>query len=521
MAGEISDGYEFILWWNIQNYHYSWHKCLEEFESPIFTTTSMDSTKWHLCLCPLHIENENYIGFYLHREEDDKGPEKIEIEYILEFVGSDGSVLKERYYAKHAFEKERMSWGCKTFALRSAVLQLEKDRFLPLNTLTARCRMRRCENRSQECVQMCAKTVINVEKMSFIWAIEKFSSLKIDQNIPFEMKSLSKEVLMSFGLFLREGQHSDDSIFIDIKCFIKNYKYFLFKVFLMDDSGKKTECQQRGFWYSKHEKNKMFNLSVSKKELLEKKSLYLKDDTLSLNCECIFPTGISFEGIISTKIELTLPQTESVDMRSVPKIKISEKPLNNVKSLKKDLNVLYTESTLSDITLCTETESFNAHSAVLCARSPVFKAMLTNDMKEKIEGKVDIVDLNADTVRRMLSYMYTDSLEGLRWESGLRLYEAANKYEILSLREKCSAFLEDHLSPVNVCDALVLADTHQDSDFKDCVQTYITDRDKYVFRSEAWKSLMKNNSELSAETMHKVWESKDTKFENCGFFLFD
>ncbi|GFY76920.1 TD and POZ domain-containing protein 1 [Trichonephila inaurata madagascariensis] len=138
----------------------------------------MDSTKWRLCLCPSHIENEKYIGFFLHRVEDDKGPEKIEIDFILEIVGSDGCVTKERCYIKQEFVKES-SCGCGTFALSTTVLQLEKDGFFSQNTLTVRCRMRRCENRSQECVQMCAKTVINVENMSFIWAIEKFSSLKL------------------------------------------------------------------------------------------------------------------------------------------------------------------------------------------------------------------------------------------------------------------------------------------------------------------------------------------------------
>ncbi|GFY76919.1 hypothetical protein TNIN_131481 [Trichonephila inaurata madagascariensis] len=90
------------------------------------------------------------------------------------------------------------------------------------------------------------------------------------------------------------------------------------------------------------------------------------------------------------------------------------------------------------------------------------------------------------------------------------LYEAADKYEILALREKCSAFLEDHLSHTNVCDALVLADIHQDNDFKDVVQTYIIDHNNGVFRSEEWISLMKNNSELAAETMQKVWIRNDT-----------
>ncbi|GFR05098.1 tdpoz3 [Trichonephila clavata] len=238
---------------------------------------------------------------------------------------------------------------------------------------------------------------------------------------------------------------------------------------------------------------------------MEKKSLFLKDDTLSLHCECVFPTGISFKGIIGTKIELTLPQTQSIDLRSVPIINTSGRQSDDASSLKEDFKALYTEGTLSDIMLSTETKTFPAHSAVLCARSPVFKTMITDD-RTKIKESVDIVDMDADTVRRMLSYMYTDSVEDLQWESALRLYEAANKYEILSLRKKCSDFLEHSLSLTNACDALLLADRHQDHDFKMIVQTYIIDRDKCVFSSEEFKKLMKKNSELAAETMHKVWQ---------------
>ncbi|GFY53563.1 speckle-type POZ protein [Trichonephila inaurata madagascariensis] len=127
-------------------------------------------------------------------------------------------------------------------------------------------------------------------------------------------------------------------------------------------------------------------------------------------------------------------------------------------------------------------------------------------MKEKIKGSVDIVDFDNDTIRRMLLYMYTDSLEDLQWKSALRLYEAADKYQILSLMEKCSAFLEDHLTSINACDALVLADRHQDNSFKEVVQNYILDRNEYVFCSEEWKTLLENNFKLAAETMHKVWK---------------
>ncbi|GFU61277.1 TD and POZ domain-containing protein 3 [Trichonephila clavipes] len=331
--------------------------------------------------------------------------------------------------------------------------------------------------------------------MAFVWAIEKFSSLKLDQRVPFLMKSAFKEELMTLNLFLCEGQHSDEIIFIDFNNVSKKMKYFLFKAFMIDDKGNKIACNQREFWYEEHTKSRMFNLRLTKRELLEKKDLCLKDDVLSLYCECVFPTVISFEGIVSTQFDIIFPQ-------SVPMQNVLEKQCDNFKTLE-DFQNLFRDGTLSDIKLCTETESFPAHSTVLCARSPVFKAMFLDDMKEKLKGSVDIVDLDDDTARRMLLYMYTDSIEDLEWESALRLYEAADKYEILSLRKECSVFLVGLLSPTNACDALVLAGRHQDNDFKGVVQKYIVDCDKSVLCSEEWKNFLKDNSELAAEKMHK------------------
>ncbi|GFY53562.1 hypothetical protein TNIN_394961 [Trichonephila inaurata madagascariensis] len=97
--------YEFIMWWNIENYLYCWQKH-EKFSSPLFTATSMENTKWCLYLFPAgkNNENENYIACYLNRMRNN-GPEKIKVKFVLEILGSDGSVLTEKYSAKCAFDK--------------------------------------------------------------------------------------------------------------------------------------------------------------------------------------------------------------------------------------------------------------------------------------------------------------------------------------------------------------------------------------------------------------------------------
>ncbi|GFU04246.1 TD and POZ domain-containing protein 3 [Nephila pilipes] len=503
MAYHKDGTHEFLMEWSIENYIYCWHKKGEKLSSPTFSSTLMGNTKWKLHLYPSGNRSVNCIGYFLHREEDE-GPDGIEIHYTLEVLGKDHSVLTERHVSKKKFVKGG-DWGFNEYEERIKVLKIVKESYLPLNILTIRCRMGRCDTKCIDPVLMCAKTVISFKKRSFNWAVENFNSLHPNRRIPFTMESASKEILMKFCLFVSKGQYSDE-IFIEISCFLNHFKYFILKIFLIDNGGKKSGCCELEFWYDVHKNTAIFPLRLTKNELLGNKERYLKEDVLTLKCECIFPTGISFEGVVSTDFEQTSPQTKNVFISSVPKIDIFKKSSDLAIGLKEDFETLRKEGTLSDIKLCTKTKSFPVHAAILSARSPVFKAMFSNEMKEKIEGSVDILDLDDDTVRRMILYMYTDALEDLEWESALLLYQAADKYQILSLKGKCLALLGNLLSVTNACEALVLADRHQDEDFKRIVQNYIVDRDEYVFISEEWKILTKNNCELALEIMNQFWE---------------
>ncbi|GIY19768.1 speckle-type POZ protein-like A [Caerostris extrusa] len=124
------------------------------------------------------------------------------------------------------------------------------------------------------------------------------------------------------------------------------------------------------------------------------------------------------------------------------------------------------ESVVCDVKLRTGAETFPAHWFILSARSPVFRAMLQSDVNEKAQDCIDIEDVDAETVRRMLLYMYTDACEDLQWESASKLYAAADKYQILSLKEECSSFLMSNLDTANACDALMIADLHKDEHLK-------------------------------------------------------
>ncbi|GBO39715.1 TD and POZ domain-containing protein 5 [Araneus ventricosus] len=160
-------------------------------------------------------------------------------------------------------------------------------------------------------------------------------------------------------------------------------------------------------------------------------------------------------------------------------------------TLKEDLTTLYNDCLFCDTKLRTDTETFPAHRSVLSARSPVFKKMLTTDMKEKAGECINVPDISSDTVRRMLKFLYTDCTGDPKMHRAKDLYIASDKYDIASLKQHCSSFMKKNLCPANVCEVLVLADMHQDKDLESAAQEYVLTNDEEVFYSDEWKLFMK------------------------------
>ncbi|GBN17973.1 hypothetical protein AVEN_137342-1 [Araneus ventricosus] len=143
--------------------------------------------------------------------------------------------------------------------------------------------------------------------------------------------------------------------------------------------------------------------------------------------------------------------------------------------------------------------------------------MFSSDMKEKNSGHVDITDLEAETVHRMLTYVYTDSLGDLQMESASALYTAADKYDIPSLKHRCSSFLKYNMYANTACDVLALADMHQDHDLKSAVQDYITEHGKEVFNTPEWKRFMETNLQLAADVMYRNVSRQELSEEKISF----
>ncbi|KAF8787840.1 Protein maternal effect lethal 26 like protein [Argiope bruennichi] len=303
-----------------------------------------------------------------------------------------------------------------------------------------------------------ATTIFKLNRLPFIWKINEFSSYvfggekKIEDQFS-DLETIFKETAEKMGL--------------DLSLLDDNIIYYSLKFSIIDAEGRKGNSVLLDCLKDDPNTEELACLEHLEETVKENKSRYFPNDVLSLE-------------FVLTFVHLDYRKSGA--------------------ELEKEAVV---KRVSCDTELRTATQTFPAHQVILSARSPVFRSLFSSDMREKNSGHVDITDFENDTIHRMLLYMYTDSLEDLQFESAFELYKAADKYQILSLKSRCSSFLKESLCPSNACEMLILADLHSDDDLKGVVQEYILRQNKQFFCSQEWKDFMKVHIKLASDVMYQ------------------
>ncbi|XP_037442003.1 BTB/POZ and MATH domain-containing protein 2-like [Triticum dicoccoides] len=124
----------------------------------------------------------------------------------------------------------------------------------------------------------------------------------------------------------------------------------------------------------------------------------------------------------------------------------------------------------ADLTFEVGAQSFSAHRCVLAARSSVFKAELLGAKKESSAAStIKIHDMEADVFKSLLHFIYTDSVPVLEMGSNKsetdvvmagHLLVAADRYNIVRLKQICEEKLCNHIGSRMVGTSLALAEQH-------------------------------------------------------------
>ena len=107
-------------------------------------------------------------------------------------------------------------------------------------------------------------------------------------------------------------------------------------------------------------------------------------------------------------------------------------------SMSEAMKNMFLTGKMSDITIKCEDQEFTCHKIILCARSDVFETMFNaSSFRESQEGVLEIKDIDKQTMKIFLNYIYTDRIEGHDTEL-LNVIYVAHKYNVPRLVNKCA-----------------------------------------------------------------------------------
>ncbi|CAL1291024.1 unnamed protein product [Larinioides sclopetarius] len=511
----------FTITWKTENVNFCRaHK--DCFLSPKFVASTLQNTEWILQLDIFRKEMDiSYLRITLKRLDSVPETVTVNIGMVIVIPGhSDEDLGKKEQVSLRKNQKISFT----TNNLDSKISELFSD-----NMLTICCHIFMPSVKpviSENCV---AQTRVGVERICCPWRIENFSTNDPVVVSLYSSMSNSAHNLESKGIkWLENG-------FLSIEIYRKQTEedeilQVIGKISLLDVEGRTKFSTEDKFCFCPNADVWHFRISANKSVLRRECQLHLSDDKLVMLCDFTFFTAVTseiigyfwlppvFQSVVEKEKakEKLASKAENwydfakcrVDLAPKREAQCQENSALRTGILKNDFKNLYKQKIYCDIILNAANKSIPCHRVILCSRSPVFKAMFDNQMKEAIKREIDIPDLDGDTLHRLLLYLYSEELEDMNWTIAKKLLYAANKYEIGFLMRECSHFLKSHLSTSNVCEALEFADMHEDHSLKTSCQDLVFKHATEIFASKDWKDFTVKHPLLSAETFQKYFESK-------------
>ncbi|CAL8997055.1 unnamed protein product [Prunus brigantina] len=148
-----------------------------------------------------------------------------------------------------------------------------------------------------------------------------------------------------------------------------------------------------------------------------------------------------------------------------------------------------------------------AHKAVLVSRSPVFNAMLENEMEESLSGIIKIRDVSYGTLRAFVNYLYTAEVVCLDQQLACDLLVMAEKYQVHHLKDLCQKFLVANLNWENSFSTYTFVHQHNAKKIIEAALTLIIDNMDKLTAREEYDELKEKDPQLLFE-IYEAYLSK-------------
>ncbi|XP_070547091.1 speckle-type POZ protein-like [Ptychodera flava] len=332
-------------------------------------------------------------------------------------------------------------------------------------------------------------TQVKVVKFSYMWTINNFSFCREEMGEVLKSSTFSAGANDKLKWCLRVNpkgldEESKDylSLYLLLLSCNKSEVRAKFKFSILNAKREETKAMesQRAYRFVQG-KDWGFKKFIRRDFLMEETNGLLPDDKLTLFCEVsVVAESVNISGQ-SSQTQLKVPECKLAD----------------------DLGALWEKSSFSDVTLCVNGREYQAHKAILAARSMVFNAMFEHDMEEKKLNRVEITDVDHEVLREMLRFIYTGKAPNLE-KMADDLLAAADKYALERLKVMCEEALCSNLSVDNVCEVLVLADLHSADQLKGVAIDFINSHAMDVMDTNGWKTMVQNHPHLVADAFRAL-----------------
>ena len=149
---------------------------------------------------------------------------------------------------------------------------------------------------------------------------------------------------------------------------------------------------------------------------------------------------------------------------------------------------LYESGELVDVTLCVDSARFHCHRNVLAATSPYFRAMFTTALTERTQSEVELHEVEASAVERLINYAYSGVVE-ISLCCAQSLLAVASLFQVTPVMQACARFMEGQLDITNCVGIHYFAQAHSCMELADKAREHIEKNFVEVSAGEEWCGL--------------------------------
>jgi BTB/POZ domain/Leucine rich repeat len=185
---------------------------------------------------------------------------------------------------------------------------------------------------------------------------------------------------------------------------------------------------------------------------------------------------------------------------------------------------LWASRRFSDFTIVVGLREIPVHKSVLGTQSPVFASIFENNVKERIEGKMEIEEFSASAVEDFLCFFYTGEIQNAR--NAMEIFELAAKYDIPKLQSIAEKMVLRQVDEQNAVHILELANLYKSENLKDkafteikkmfpktALQPELKDKPDYVKQLVEAKRDFEKKIKETKESAEKKMEKANEEFE--------